>query len=180
MHIADMAKVIKACLALDNDNKKALCDYLKKTVELMELEIADEVADWSNLEYLKESDAEKAFQALCDFTISWKYDENDIIELDKKIIALLEQPPVDTLVEKLSDEYSDMGINISKDPSHENVVRVEMWVDNDSDVLTILVEMSDIETKGFAKALIDQAKSYGNISAEIINEIEQKFNKKAK
>ena len=92
LHDKEKAKIIESCLALDKTNKQALCDYLKKTVELMELEIADKVADWSSLEYLeKDSGAEKAFQALCDLTIGWKYDENDIIELDKEIIALLEK-----------------------------------------------------------------------------------------
>ena len=91
LHTTEKDKVIKACLALDNENKKALCDYLKKTVELMEAEIAEEgSADWGSLEYLKDSSAEKAFQALCDLTIGWHYDENDIIELDKEIVALLQ------------------------------------------------------------------------------------------
>lgn len=179
LHTADKDKVVKACLALDNDNKKALCEFLKKSVELWEAEVAEEgSADWGSLEYLKESSAKNALEQLVDFVQAWRYDEDEIAELDKEIVALLEQSPLDTLVEKLSNEYSDMEIYITKD--QENVVRVEMWVDNDSDMLTVLVKTSDIETKGFAKALIDQAKSYGNISTEIINEIEQKFNEKAK
>lgn len=92
LHNQDKEKAIKACLALDNANKKALCDYLKKTVEFMELELNDVAADWSSLSYLeKDSSASRAFELLCNITIGWKYDENDIIALDKEIIALLEQ-----------------------------------------------------------------------------------------
>ena len=181
LHTQAKEKAIKACMELDNEKKQVLCDYLKTTVEFMERELADQDVDWCSLPYFeKDSSESKAFEELNELTIGWKYASEDIIELDKEVIALLEQSLMDALVEKLSDEYSDMRIYISKDSLLKNVVCVEMWVDNDSDVLTILVKASDIKAKGFVKALTDQAKSYGNVSTETINEIEQKFSERVK
>ena len=74
---------------LDEKDKTEIVKYLTESYEQIEQSLVDEnYSDWHYTEPTTEN-AKNFVADICDFTIGWKYDENDIINLDKQIIKQL-------------------------------------------------------------------------------------------
>ena len=74
---------------LDEKDKAQIIKYLTESYEQLEKSLEDEnYCDWHYTEPTTEN-AKNFVADICDFTIGWKYDDNDIIDLDKRIVEQL-------------------------------------------------------------------------------------------
>ena len=74
---------------LTKQDKTEIVKYLTESYEQIEQSLADEsFDDWHYTEPTTEN-AKNFVADICDFTIGWKYDDNDIIKLDKQIVKQL-------------------------------------------------------------------------------------------
>ena len=76
---------------LTEQDKSEIIEYLSSCAEQIKKSLADENwGDWSFIEPTTEN-AKNFVAEICDFTIGWKYDELDIVDLDERIIKQLKE-----------------------------------------------------------------------------------------
>ena len=86
----ELAKILsKYSKILTKEDLEELKLVFIETIYALKQELADEDVDWAKVPYPKSQNGVKFFEEICDLTISYKMDTEEIIGLDEGILSYL-------------------------------------------------------------------------------------------